>query len=230
MSKSKKFLVCVAVLCLLLYPVTAFACSGDKGTGTSLENKIIVPVSFNQGSTGSPQRVVVRSDGMRRITVRYYYPTVSVPGTPSQPQPPSPVQPPSPQPPDTSVLTAEEQQLWELVNAERTSRGLKALEVHQGLVKLARMKSQDMITHNYFAHQSPTYGSPFDMMRREGITYRFAGENLAGSSTVERAHNALMNSPGHRANILNANFTHVGIGIINGGPYGKMFTQMFIGI
>jgi uncharacterized YkwD family protein len=128
------------------------------------------------------------------------------------------------------VLTAEEQQMWQLVNMERTSRGLNALQIHPGLVKLARMKSQDMITHNYFSHQSPTYGSPFDMMRREGISYRFAGENLAGAPTVERAHTALMNSPGHRANILNPNFTHIGIGIIDGGMFGKMFTQMFIGV
>lgn len=120
--------------------------------------------------------------------------------------------------------------MWQLVNMERTSRGLNALQIHPGLVKLARMKSQDMITHNYFSHQSPTYGSPFDMMRREGISYRFAGENLAGAPTVERAHTALMNSPGHRANILNPNFTHIGIGIIDGGMFGKMFTQMFIGV
>lgn len=118
----------------------------------------------------------------------------------------------------------------ELVNEERTSRGLKALEINEDLVKLGRKKSQDMITHNYFSHQSPTYGSPFDMMREAGVSYRYAGENLAGSSTVERAHQALMNSPGHRANILNPNFTHIGVGIIDGGPYGKMFTQMFIGV
>ncbi len=120
--------------------------------------------------------------------------------------------------------------MWQLVNGERTSRGLAPLQIHEGLTELGRLKSQDMITHNYFAHQSPTYGSPFNMMQQAGISYRYAGENLAGSSTVERAHTALMNSPGHRANILNPNFTHIGIGIIDGGRYGKMFTQMFIGV
>ncbi|KUK10682.1 MAG: SCP-like extracellular [Clostridia bacterium 41_269] len=126
-------------------------------------------------------------------------------------------------------LTAEEQQMINLINKERTSRGLAPLVVDMRLVKTARMKSQDMINKNYFSHQSPTYGSPFDLMRSQGITYRIAGENLAGAPSVEIAHRNLMNSPGHRANILNPNFTHVGVGIISGGPYGKMFTQHFIG-
>lgn len=116
-----------------------------------------------------------------------------------------------------------------LVNQERATAGLKPLTMELSVVKLARMKSQDMIDKSYFSHTSPTYGSPFDMMKTYGVTYRYAGENLAGNQTVERAHTALMNSEGHRANILNANFTHVGIGIVDGGPYGKMFTQMFIG-
>jgi uncharacterized protein YkwD len=73
-------------------------------------------------------------------------------------------------------------------------------------------------------------GSPFDMMKNAGVTYRWAGENIAGAASVDRAHNGLMNSEGHRANILNSNFTHIGIGIVPGGPYGMMFTQMFIGV
>jgi len=128
-----------------------------------------------------------------------------------------------------SGLTAQEQQMINLVNQERTSRGLPALKVDMTLVKTARMKSNDMMKNGYFAHQSPTYGSPFDLMKSQGVTYRYAGENLAGAGSVERAHTNLMNSPGHRANILNANFTHIGIGIVDGGPYGKMFTQHFIG-
>ncbi|HHX74021.1 MAG TPA: hypothetical protein GX699_03870 [Firmicutes bacterium] len=116
-----------------------------------------------------------------------------------------------------------------LVNAERAKAGLAPLKVDMALVKLARLKSEDMIKNGYFAHQSPTYGSPFEMMKAAGITYRIAGENLAGAPTVERAHSGLMNSPGHRANILRPSFTHVGIGIVSGGPYGMMFTQMFVG-
>jgi uncharacterized YkwD family protein len=117
-----------------------------------------------------------------------------------------------------------------LVNQERQKVGLKPLAVDKRLVRLARLKSQDMVDKNYFSHQSPTYGSPFDMMKNAGVTYRWAGENIAGAGTVDRAHNALMNSDGHRANILKPEFTHIGIGIIQGGPYGMMFTQMFIGV
>lgn len=149
------------------------------------------------------------------------------------PPAPAPTPPPAPEPAppvQNDVLTVQEQQMLDLVNMERRNHGLSELEVHPGLVKLARLKSQDMITNNYFSHQSPTYGSPFDMIRSAGISYRFAGENLAGAPTVERAHTNLMNSPGHRANILNRNFTHIGIGIIDGGRFGKMFTQMFIGV
>ena len=127
-------------------------------------------------------------------------------------------------------MTAEEQQMLALVNQERERAGLPALQADMRLVLVARKKAQDMVDKNYFSHTSPTYGSPFDMMKAAGITYRTAGENLAGSFSVESAHRALMNSEGHRRNILNPAFTHVGIGIVRGGPYGMMFTQMFIGL
>lgn len=152
------------------------------------------------------------------------------------PQPPAPAPQPNPepkpapvQPTQPAALSADEQRMYELVNAERSKQGLKPLAVDMELVKLARLKAKDMIDKNYFAHQSPTYGSPFDMMRNAGISYRTAGENLAGASTVDRAHTNLMNSPGHRANILNSGYTSAGIGVVNGGPYGKMFVQLFKG-
>ncbi|MEL7563570.1 MAG: CAP domain-containing protein [Dehalobacterium sp.] len=148
---------------------------------------------------------------------------------PKQQPTPAPTPAPKPTPAPTAGLTADEQKMVDLVNAERTAAGLPTLTVDMNLVKTARMKSQDMIDKNYFDHNSPTYGSPFDLMKSQGISYRTAGENLAGNQTVEAAHKALMNSSGHRANILNKNFTKIGIGIINGGSYGKMFTQHFIG-
>jgi len=126
-------------------------------------------------------------------------------------------------------LTAAEQQMLNLVNQERAKAGLQPLKADLELTKVARLKSQDMINKNYFDHNSPTYGSPFQMMKQFGITYRTAGENIAGNQSVERAHTALMNSQGHRANILNSQYTHIGIGIQNGGQYGMMFTQMFVG-
>ncbi|OPX83602.1 MAG: Cysteine-rich secretory protein family protein [Pelotomaculum sp. PtaB.Bin104] len=148
----------------------------------------------------------------------------TIPTTPTTPTiPATPTAPTAP----TTGLTAEEQQMVDLVNQERVKAGLQKLEVDLRLVKVARMKSQDMIDNNYFSHQSPTYGSPFDMMKSQGITYSYAGENLAGNQSVQAAHTALMNSSGHRANILNPNFNRLGIGIVQGGPYGMMFTQEF---
>jgi len=128
-----------------------------------------------------------------------------------------------------TALTAMEQQMVTLVNQDRVKLGLKPLTVDMSLVKAARLKSQDMIDKHYTSHISPTYGSPFDMMKSMGITYNTAGENIAGAATVDRAYTNLMNSAGHRSNILSPNYTKIGIGIIQGGPYGLMITQMFIG-
>lgn len=149
---------------------------------------------------------------------------------------PPPLAPPQQTPPQSTpgapaaaALTPDEQRMVELVNAERARYGLPALKTNPQLVQLARLKAKDMVENNYFSHTSPTYGSPFEMMRAFGVTYSFAGENLAGASTVEAAHQALMNSPGHRANILNPNFKEVGIGVVPGSAYGKIFVQLFKG-
>lgn len=130
----------------------------------------------------------------------------------------------------TSTLSQYEQKVVELVNAERAKQGLKPLQVDPALAKVARMKSEDMRDNNYFSHQSPTYGSPFEMMKKFGISYKAAGENIAaGQKTPEAVVEAWMNSPGHRANILNPNYTHIGVGYAAGGSYGTYWTQMFIG-
>jgi uncharacterized YkwD family protein len=150
------------------------------------------------------------------------------PETPSE-EPVEEPEDPADSPTDVKGLTANEKAMLDLVNKEREKAGLKPLAADLELVRLARMKSQDMIDKGYFSHTSPTYGSPFDMMKKAGISYKVAGENLAGASTVQQAHTSLMNSDGHRRNILNPNFDHIGIGIIEGGPYGMMFTQMFTG-
>ncbi len=152
---------------------------------------------------------------------------------PTQPaQPTQPTQPdPIPQPSPTNQISQFEQTVFELVNVERQSRGLRPLQVDAKLFEVARLKSVDMHDKRYFSHTSPTYGSPFDMMRRFGITYRFAGENIAaGQTSPEAAVRGWMNSPGHRANILNPNYTHIGIGYHNGpNNYRHYWTQMFVG-
>lgn len=114
-----------------------------------------------------------------------------------------------------------------LVNQERAKVGLLALKVDNQLAKTAHLKSQDMHDKKYFDHTSTTYGSPFDMMKKFGITYKTAGENIAyGQKTPAEVMNAWMNSLGHKANILNKNFTHIGIGYVQDGSY---WTQQFIG-
>ena len=116
---------------------------------------------------------------------------------------------------------------YTLVNAERAKYGLAALTPDETLCSYARVKSQDMHDQGYFSHTSPTYGSPFDMMRSFGVSYRSAGENIAmGYSTPEAVVAAWMNSEGHRANILSANYTTLGVGYVEDGGY---WTQWFIG-
>ncbi len=159
-----------------------------------------------------------------------YTPSRPTPTPTPQPTPtPKPDPQPTPDPTPTPGLTADEQKMVNLINQERAKAGLAPLTVDLRLVELARMKSQDMITNNYFSHTSPTYGDPFQMMTKAGVSYRTAGENLAGARTVDQAHSALMNSAGHRQNILNPNYNKVGVGIATGGPYGSMYTQLFIG-
>ncbi len=127
---------------------------------------------------------------------------------------------------DTSVLNYEKE-VVRLVNKERSSRGLATLTLDWQLSRVARYKSQDMHDKGYFSHTSPTYGSPFDMISAFGIKYRSAGENIAkGQRTPQEVVNAWMNSSGHRANILNASFTKIGVGYVANGNY---WTQMFIG-
>lgn len=148
---------------------------------------------------------------------------------PQQPetQQPKPQQPAPQQP--SNQLSYEQSRMLELVNAERTKAGLKPLAWDADLARVANIKAKDMVDNNYFSHTSPTYGSPFEMMRKFGIQYRTAGENLAGYSSVEGAHNGLMNSEGHRRNILNPSFTHIGIGVQKSPRYGYIFVQMFVG-
>ena len=123
-------------------------------------------------------------------------------------------------------LSEFEQRVVELTNAERAKQGLPALKVDAELSKVARIKSEDMQKNNYFDHNSPTYGSPFDMMKKFGISYKSAGENIAqGQRTPEEVVQAWMNSEGHRANILNSGYTHIGVGYVESGNY---WTQQFI--
>ncbi|MFD0682788.1 MULTISPECIES: CAP domain-containing protein [unclassified Paenibacillus] len=108
------------------------------------------------------------------------------------------------------------QQVLDLVNQERSKAGLSSLSMSSELSNMAMVKAQDMYNNNYFDHNSPTHGSPFDMMKEYGISYSTAGENIAkGQSTPTQVMNDWMNSPGHRANILNSSYTHIGVAYYN---------------
>lgn len=128
-----------------------------------------------------------------------------------------------------SGLTADELEVFNLINEQRTKNGLSALKIDSEVQKVARIKSKDMVNNNYFSHTSPTYGSPFDMLNSFKVSYKTAGENIAGNSSNSAAVTAWMNSSGHKANILNSSFNYTGVGVVNGSKYGKIYVQMFIG-
>lgn len=121
-----------------------------------------------------------------------------------------------------------ERQLVALVNEERVAAGLAPLELDPRLVPVARGHATEMLRLRYFSHVSDVTGTPFDRLSAAGIRYTRAGENLAYARSVATAHRGLMDSPGHRENILRPEFTRIGIGVISAGPYGRMFTQLFL--
>ena len=125
-----------------------------------------------------------------------------------------------------TAASSYEKEVIRLVNEIRAKNSLGTLKEDWELSRVARYKSEDMKNNNYFSHTSPTYGSPFDMMKKFGISYRGAAENIAkGQKTPQEVVNAWMNSSGHRANILNKNYTHIGVGYVKSG---NIWTQMFI--
>lgn len=137
----------------------------------------------------------------------------------------------------TDETTASEQQassnqaqeVLNLVNSERAKAGLKALQLDQQLNQVATIKAKDMASNHYFSHDSPTYGTPFDMMHSFGIEYRAAGENIAaGQKTASDVMQSWMNSSGHRANILNRDYTHLGIGYIVNDSGVAYWVQQFV--
>lgn len=139
------------------------------------------------------------------------------------------ISPPSDDSGAKSDVSQQAQDVLSLVNAERKKQGLNALTLSEKLTAVANEKARDMSVNNYFSHTSPTYGSPFQMMQQYGIRYKTAGENIAaGQATAEAVMRDWMNSSGHRANILNAEYTEIGIGYYNAGsrPY---WVQEFIG-
>lgn len=185
-------------------------------------------LSSTAGAVSNTTHTVVKGDTMWEIAVKYevglseiksanphisnpdlIYPgqTLNIPGI------------------NNTVLDYENEVI-RLVNEQRVKNGLKELQADWELSRVARFKSQDMKDNNYFSHTSPIYGSPFEMIKNFGISYRSAGENIArGQRTPQAVVNGWMNSSGHRANILNSTYTKIGVGYVADGNY---WTQMFI--
>ena len=185
---------------------------------------------FAVSASAARVHTVVSGDSMWKIAVKYQQGLSEIIAMNSQIKNPALIYPGDKlNIPDPSQYTSQEEEVLRLVNAERSKQGLKLLKMNWELSRIARLKSEDMAIKKYFDHQSPTYGSPFDMIKSFGIKYQTAGENIAmGQKTPAAVMTGWMNSPGHRANILNANFAELGIGIAKNSSGTLYWTQMFI--
>ncbi len=191
-----------------------------------------VNINSNKNSSGYSNSVSLKNHKVNtKPTTPTKQPTQPAPTQPAPTQPaptqPAPTQPkPSIPVTGSATLSAQEQTMVNEINKERAAAGLAPLQVSLPLVEVAQLKANDMKTNGYFSHTSPTYGSPFDMLRSAGISYRGAGENIAINSSVDGAMAAFMSSDGHRRNILNPAYTHVGIGVVK-SSHGTYFVQIF---
>ena len=190
---------------------------------------MVLFITLSVSAAAATQYTVVKGDSLWKIAVKYQIGLSEIISANPQIKNPDLIYPgdiinvPSI---DSGILSYE-QEVVDLVNQIRKNHGLKPLTVNWQLSRVARYKSQDMLDKKYFSHTSPTYGSPFDMIKAFNISYRTAGENIAmGYTTPSAVVNGWMNSTGHRANILNANYTQIGVGYVANGHY---WTQMFIG-
>ncbi len=178
------------------------------------------------GKIGSWYVVKTASDGVgcvRDSYVKPYTPSTTTTATVPTTTPAPATTPTAVQGPNSLAM---QQEMLQYVNDERAKVGASPLTLTAKLSDGAYLKSKDMADNNYFSHTSPTYGSPFDMMKSLGISYMSAGENIAMNSSVKGAHDAFMNSSGHRANILNTGYTKVGFGFVQKGSY-LYVTQWF---
>ena len=186
-------------------------------------------VSAMTASASALSHTVAKGDTMWKIASRYQVGTQEVIDANPQISNPNLIYPGQvlTVPQLNAAVSAFESEVVRLVNEQRVQNGLKPLTENWELSRVARYKSQDMVDNRYFSHTSLTYGTPFQMIKAFGLSFRTAGENIAyGQRTPQAVVNAWMNSSGHRANILNASYTQIGVGYVANGHY---WTQMFIG-
>ncbi|ODV56274.1 CAP domain-containing protein [Lysinibacillus fusiformis] len=225
----KKTLTAICATFLLAAPIQIASAATNTTEGNSVKqttnckvyykwsNNHKWNIQFPQASTPSKDTPTTNNNN-----------TATTPNNNQSSQNEKPATPPTSSTPSTTTsdVNAFEQEVVKLTNAERTKAGLSPLQTDDKLMAAAREKSQDMQSNNYFSHTSPTFGSPFDRMKALGIAYKSAGENIAqGQRSPQEVVQAWMDSPGHRANILNGKFTHIGVGYVKSGNY---WTQQFI--
>lgn len=202
--------------------VTASKLNVRSGPGTNYS--VVTTVNQNEyvrifAGVGSWYIVQVEGDYVGAVSQKYIKPIYPNTGSSTN----------SNQNNTSTSLSSDELETFNLINQQRINNGLPALKIDEEVQRVARIKAQDMVDNNYFAHNSPTYGTPFNMLKNFGISYKTAGENIAGNSNNNSAVTAWMNSSGHRANILNNSYNYTGIGVVTSPKYGKIYVQMFIG-
>lgn len=203
-TRIKKSMICVLTLILLIMPFEALAQSGTHTVAagdTMWKIAVRYQIGLSELIKANPQ---IKNPSLIFVGQKINIPSID----------------------DVKAL---EQQVVDLVNRQRANYGLPLLKANWELSRVARYKSQDMIQKGYFAHQSPTYGSPFNMMESFGIRFTAAGENIAyGQRTPQEVMNDWMNSTGHRNNILSRVYNQIGVGVAKASNGTYYWTQMFI--
>lgn len=126
-------------------------------------------------------------------------------------------------------LTSDESQLLSIINNEREKNNLPELQIDENLQNVAKLKANDIVQNNYFSHISPTYGTPFEMLKAHNIAYKTASENIAGNSNIQSAYDAWISSESHKENILSNDYNYTGIAVVDSIAYGKIIVELFIG-
>ncbi len=126
-------------------------------------------------------------------------------------------------------LTTDENELLNLINTEREKNNLQPLKIDENLQNVARLKAQDLVENNYFSHISPIYGTPFEMLKNNQISYKTASENIAGNPSISEALKSFLNSESHKQNILSNDYNYTGLAVVDSIAYGKIIVQLFIG-
>lgn len=246
MKKLLKVVILVALTCPLLHyfgylpssdaepVIKVYSLSGEVLPDYLVGRKV-------QGNTYSPSenpvdkvyrsvKPEVPSPAPTPVPVPNPEPQTPAPAPQPQPETPAPAQAPTPEPapvPEPSDnLSAMQNEMLGYINAARAQNNLAPLTLGDALCNGAYLKAKDMAENNYFSHTSPTYGSPFDMMKSLGISYQTAGENIAKNTSIKSAHDAFMNSDRHRQNILGSSYSKVGLGFYQEGHY-LYVTQWF---